>query len=226
MLYQGSDGRVHVLGDGEELKHWKYIKKIKTGNGWRYFYTPEEVQAYYEEQKKSANKNYKKDLKKMESEHKMLMKPTPFNSKLENKRNQAIENHRYAHEKTKAKIEKTVKPIAKTAKAAKEGKIPKKAKLVDDKKKKDRINKGKSAVEKKLNKAKKTVKNEAKGVKRASDAIRGKGDNFYDGGGAKKYRKYKYDKKKGYYTQRGKAKKTGKIERRMINAYRKTHPYE
>lgn len=80
--YYADDGSIKNLGDNE-LQHWKYIKKIKTGSGWRYFYTPEEVQAYYEEQKK-----------------------------------------------------------------------------------------------------------------------------------------------KGYYTQRGKAKKTGKIERRMINAYRKTHPYE
>lgn len=56
MLYQGSDGRVHVLGDGEELKHYKYIKKIRSGSGWRYFYTPEEIRAYYETEKNAANK--------------------------------------------------------------------------------------------------------------------------------------------------------------------------
>ena len=49
MLYQGSDGQVHVLGDGEELKHWKYIKKIKSGNGWRYFYSQDEINAYMKE---------------------------------------------------------------------------------------------------------------------------------------------------------------------------------
>lgn len=49
MLYQGSDGRVHVLGDGEEIKHWKYIKKIKSGNGWRYFYSQDEINAYMKE---------------------------------------------------------------------------------------------------------------------------------------------------------------------------------
>lgn len=55
MLYQGSDGQVHVLGDGEELKHWKYIKKIKTGSGWRYFYSPEELRQFYNEGKKKVD---------------------------------------------------------------------------------------------------------------------------------------------------------------------------
>ena len=55
MLYQGSDGQVHVLGDGEELKHWKYIKKIKTGSGWRYFYSPEEIRQFYNEGKKKVD---------------------------------------------------------------------------------------------------------------------------------------------------------------------------
>ena len=54
MLYQGSDGRVHVLGDGEELKHWKYIKKIKSGNGWRYFYSQDEINAYMKEAQGAA----------------------------------------------------------------------------------------------------------------------------------------------------------------------------
>lgn len=54
MLYQGSDGQVHVLGDGEELKHWKYIKKIKSGNGWRYFYSQDEINAYMKEAQGAA----------------------------------------------------------------------------------------------------------------------------------------------------------------------------
>ena len=51
-------------------------------------------------------------------------------------------------------------------------------------------------------------------------------EGVYEGNGAKKFYPMKYDKKKRLYTSSGKAKKTGKIERRMINSYRKRHPYE
>lgn len=47
--YIGQDGTIHQLGDTPEntLQHWKYIKKLKVGSRWRYFYTPEEIRAYY-----------------------------------------------------------------------------------------------------------------------------------------------------------------------------------
>lgn len=51
IYYHGSDGHVKQLGD-QELQHWKYIKKI----GNRYFYTPEELKAYYAEAQDSANR--------------------------------------------------------------------------------------------------------------------------------------------------------------------------
>ena len=51
IYYHGSDGHIKQLGD-QELQHWKYIKKI----GNRYFYTPEELRAYYAEAKDSANR--------------------------------------------------------------------------------------------------------------------------------------------------------------------------
>ena len=54
MNYIGIDGNVH----SNELKHWKYIKKIKSGSGWRYFYTPEEIRAYYKEEQGKANAQY------------------------------------------------------------------------------------------------------------------------------------------------------------------------
>lgn len=54
MNYIGIDGNVH----SDELKHWKYIKKIKSGSGWRYFYTPEEIRAYYKEEQGKANAQY------------------------------------------------------------------------------------------------------------------------------------------------------------------------
>lgn len=46
IFYNGSDGYIHSLGDDNSIIHWKYIKKIKSGNGWRYFYDPEELRAY------------------------------------------------------------------------------------------------------------------------------------------------------------------------------------
>ena len=51
IYYQGADGHTKVLGDNE-LMHFKYIKKI----GKRYFYTPEELKAYYEDQQASARR--------------------------------------------------------------------------------------------------------------------------------------------------------------------------
>lgn len=52
--YYATDGTVKNLGD-DELQHWKYIKKIKTGSGWRYFYSPEELRQFYNEGKKKAD---------------------------------------------------------------------------------------------------------------------------------------------------------------------------
>lgn len=54
MNYIGIDGNVH----NDSLMHWKYIKKIKSGSGWRYFYTPEEIRAYYKEEQGKANAQY------------------------------------------------------------------------------------------------------------------------------------------------------------------------
>lgn len=54
MNYIGVDGQVR----NDSLMHWKYIKKIKAGSGWRYFYTPEEVRAYYKEEQGKANAQY------------------------------------------------------------------------------------------------------------------------------------------------------------------------
>ena len=55
--YKGDDGRIHSLGDNNSLRHWKYIKKIPVGKGFRYFYSQEELRAYYDEIKgKAENK--------------------------------------------------------------------------------------------------------------------------------------------------------------------------
>ncbi len=67
--YFGEDGRIKSLGDNE-LSHFKYIKKIKTGSGWRYFYTPEEIKAYYQASK--AVSNIKNDYADSVATRKML----------------------------------------------------------------------------------------------------------------------------------------------------------
>lgn len=281
MLYQGSDGNIHVLGDAEELKHFKYIKKIKAGNGWRYFYTPEEVKAYYNASKAVTNVKYDfvDGMKKNRSEKRTensrqkfekqtqrdiertrnklmrgdittdeakrevsgLLKRTGKNAMKYGKES-AKEQAKTAISENKNKVKRKVEPVTNTAKAMAKGEIPKQPKkktatLKTNKKKKlsktvskslskarkessKSINKGRSAVEKKLNKTKKTVKNEAKGVKRVTKAMQGKGNNFYDADG-KHYSVY--DKKKKKF---GKSKKTGKAERTLLSAYRKTHPYE
>lgn len=51
VYYQGSDGHIKSLGDNE-LQHFKYIKKI----GNRYFYTPEELKAYYADEQKKVRR--------------------------------------------------------------------------------------------------------------------------------------------------------------------------
>lgn len=45
IYYQASDGHVKKLGDNE-LQHWKYIKKIPVGKGFRYFYSWDEYRAF------------------------------------------------------------------------------------------------------------------------------------------------------------------------------------
>lgn len=61
--YIGQDGAVHQLGDTPEnsLCHWKYIKKIQTPAGTRYFYTMEALQAYYNDQRKVEDARFVKD---------------------------------------------------------------------------------------------------------------------------------------------------------------------
>ena len=43
--YKAFDGSIRTLGDNE-LQHWKYIKKIPAGSGFRYFYSWDEYRAY------------------------------------------------------------------------------------------------------------------------------------------------------------------------------------
>lgn len=165
MLYEGSDGNVHVLGDGEELKHYKYIKKIKTGSGWRYFYTPEELKAYYEGSK-AANK----------AVNNILDKRDDYNTvrnirRLENKKNQKQEQQAWkAYQEVGARggtekeaMRKAVKDVAKTE-----------LRYQVDKKKlevKNDLTKKKRAASGDIKAATDTAKLAGKGVKNAADSV-------------------------------------------------------
>lgn len=61
--YYAADGTIKSLGDNE-LAHYKYIKKIKTGNGYRYFYSQEELRAYLDEKSKENLKDSQNAYKK------------------------------------------------------------------------------------------------------------------------------------------------------------------
>lgn len=89
----------------------------------------------------------------------------------------------------------------------------------------NKIERGRSSVEKRIKKAKRTAKNEANGAKRVTKAIKGKGGIIYSGDG-KTYSKYYKKKGAKNVTISKKKKKTGKVERGILKAYRKTHPYE
>lgn len=59
IYYRDSRGKIRTLGD-DELMHWKYIKKIKVGSGFRYFYDQDELRAFYDKGKDDVQKNVRK----------------------------------------------------------------------------------------------------------------------------------------------------------------------
>lgn len=309
--YVGEDNRIHSLGDSNALQHWKYVKKIQTSSGPRYFYSMDELRAYYNDAKKylspegfqnRARKDWDNEIKRHESNinplhrrrldmmnkdggYESLSRRTDFRS---NEKAIVSENRRHSEERSKIskrikradkykEISDDIKDRVKYAKPQSPSSMSKKyhqdvdkewdryhnaieksndfksfsknerkhekrktqladrryninryksaTKKVSDIKNSGtkQINKGRSAVEKKLNKAKKTTKSEVKGVKRATNAIRNKGNNYYDAHDTAPKSYSTYDRKKKKF---GKNNKTGRIERTMIAAYRKTHPYE
>ena len=117
IYYQGSEGHIKVLGDNE-LQHFKYIKKI----GNRYFYTPEALRAYYEDQKKVAAGEYAKDrtidkgnqLKREATIRKDYVSGKDTRKQYE--RNKKINKAIYDAQGKYRSAKRTVKPIAKTAK--------------------------------------------------------------------------------------------------------------
>lgn len=130
ILYYGADGCIHQLGDNE-LAHYKYIKKIKIGNTYRYFYTMDALEAYYNDRKKVAEAEYlidrgkdKKDQLKRSASIKKDYVNDRWNGKSKEEakkkhdRSEALNNAIYETQGGYRKVKKTVKPVAETAKLA------------------------------------------------------------------------------------------------------------
>ena len=165
MLYEGSDRNIHILGDGEELKHYKYIKKIKQGSGWRYFYTPEELKAYYEGSKSAYNvgnaiQNTRGDIKTNKK----------INS-LERKKNATQEDNAWrAYQESKLRGTSDKKAYRAAAKSI----IKDEAKFQLEKKKlqtKNDLDKKKRAANSEAKAVTGTAKLAAKGAKDAADSV-------------------------------------------------------
>ena len=91
--YYADDGTVKNLGDNE-LQHWKYIKKIKTGSGWRYFYSQDEIDAF----KKEARDTWR---------YAKPQKPSTMRKKVNNDAIKEYEKHRSINNKLREQRRKT-----------------------------------------------------------------------------------------------------------------------
>ena len=186
----------------EELMHgYKYIKKIKTPNGWRYFYSQAEIDAYNREVRGGTQN----------SSGVYPNRPRPRRKAITGSMNLVA-----------TKDEKS-KPVDY-------------GHLVSDKLKDSR-----KKAEKVYKKAEKNAKNEAAGAKRAveiwREPKRKKGDKIamYRPNEDKYYDEMNVTnvKKNGRGGQtvsvdwkKRKKRKTTRLERMSLRAYRKTHPYE
>lgn len=219
MIYIGIDGNVH----SDELKHWKYVKKIKTGDGYRYFYNQEEIDAYYNKKLPPSLDDYWKKLDGFDAREKELNK-RPRNLKYYKDLQQLSKDRSDAFNDFDTKTRNQGRTQIEREEAHRAYRFAQKHPALHEIKVGSDLatQKAKSKVIKGKTKAEKLIKSETAGTKRAVNAVKGKGNNFYAPKDAKTYSKY--DPKKKRF---GKKKyKTGRIERGIINAYRKTHPYE
>lgn len=166
MNYIGIDGNIH----SDELKHWKYIKKIKSGSGWRYFYTPEEVRAFYKESKQENAQTHQKNLKNISDSYNRSMdqaknRTMTFdykNNKWRNLNKKEIENHR----KNYAEPERR-KALRKETARNKIGTVSNLSKKLTKEPRKD------------IKKIQKNIQIETEGTKRAAkNIINSKGDSY------------------------------------------------
>ena len=104
IFYEGSDGYIHSLEDGDSIKHWKYIKKIKSGNGYRYFYSQDEIDAYNDQIQK--DKVIKDEVFKEKKIQEKKTRWSPMDAYRDEKR---AEQNRIDRENKKDRLEKEIK---------------------------------------------------------------------------------------------------------------------
>lgn len=117
IFYQGSDGNINVLGD-DELMHFKYIKKVKTGSGYRYLYTPAEVAAYNREIGANINAINPSNVNKNTLKEKYKNLKSVSQKEVKKNQNKVNKGKSIAEKKLK-KAKKTIKSEAAGAKRAK-----------------------------------------------------------------------------------------------------------
>ena len=66
IIYKGEDQHIRYLGD-KELYHWKYVKKIPEGKGFRYFYSWDEYRAFLADPAADLQKTGRKAANQLQS---------------------------------------------------------------------------------------------------------------------------------------------------------------
>lgn len=149
---------IHRTGQGDELQHWKYIKKKKINGKWRYFYDQGEVDKYKNQQKQQyttkdgtfVTKQYKDSNKLMSLETNLKTSGSYYTS---NGTTGVFSDHKVTYKR--GKIDRAIdKARAKGEKYIYDNFINKKKKKSKNKKNsiKSRISRGASWIKQKKNK--------------------------------------------------------------------------
>lgn len=187
----------------EELIHgYKYIKKIKTGSGYRYFYNQAEIDAYNQQKRADINRDLNK-----------IKQSTNLTSRLGGGRNPIMKDSPREKKEHAANVQRVrAQNIAKHAPGP--------------------FTRGLRAFKRFAKKAVKEINKEAAGFKRAVQVVSGnhkdkKGTASMYSVDGKYYDTYKKDKK-GIVRLKNRTKrsKTGRLERAVLAGYRAAHPNE
>lgn len=226
-----------------ELTHgFKYIKKIKTGSGTRYFYTQAEIDAYNNALKRGMSRDAAALVAKTKQSQNLNLKypnrPIARNKTVSGQTNLTPVSAKDARDRVGSGLPKAAKKKPDVLD------IRKKA-ISDIKREASKtFRKGQSKAEKLLSKIGKNLKAEVAGAKRAANIWKDykykKGDKaaiYMPKNNDKYYLEAKVTKVKNgkngyqeYWTDkplsRAKKKKTTRLERASLRLYRATHPYE
>ena len=112
VFYYAADGTIKSLGD-DELAHYKYIRKINTGNGYRYFYSQDELRAYLEGKSQENLKDSQNAYEKY--------KQNPDKHPSYQHQSQELKYLKSSDEEKRQQIEKTKETIKKGGEKVKEG---------------------------------------------------------------------------------------------------------